>query len=106
MMYRTTGLINEYTCVENAEEKMNSILLALLVVFTSISPASAVDRDIDNDGVYDQDKGGSDKDTDNDGVYDADKGGSDNDLDNDGVNEQGERNEPDIKNGGVSEEAD
>ena len=41
------------------------------------------ERDLDNDGRWDFDAGGSDRDIDNDGRWDYDKGGSDRDLDND-----------------------
>jgi hypothetical protein len=44
-----------------------------------------VDRDTDNDGVWDYDKGGVDRDLDNDGVWDYGRGGVDRDMDNDGV---------------------
>lgn len=55
------------------------LLLALLGASTHAS-----DRDLDNEGRWDYDKGGSDRDVDNDGRWDYDKGGSDRDLDNDG----------------------
>ncbi|WP_175615436.1 hypothetical protein [Piscibacillus halophilus] len=42
-----------------------------------------VDRDLDNDGSWDYDKGGTDRDLDNDGSWDAEFGGTDYDYDND-----------------------
>ena len=57
------------------------LVIALLLGMSST--AFAMDRDLDNDGRWDFDAGGSDRDIDNDGRWDYDKGGSDRDLDND-----------------------
>ena len=58
-------------------------LAAGLAVFLLVS-AQAQDRDLDNDGLWDYNRGGIDRDVDNDGTWDYDKGGIDRDLDNDG----------------------
>ncbi|WP_229731963.1 hypothetical protein [Pseudomonas sp. N040] len=60
-----------------------------LVVLLLAGTAGAQDRDLDNDGVWDYEKGGIDRDTDNDGIWDYDKGGIDRDLDNDGTWDKG-----------------
>ena len=61
-------------------------LLAFLLSLLLAGPAHAygTDRDADNDGQWDLDRGGTDRDIDNDGQWDLDKGGTDRDLDNDG----------------------
>lgn len=55
-----------------------------LICLLLVGAAHAWDRDLDNDGRWDYDRGGTDRDVDNDGRWDHDKGGSDRDLDNDG----------------------
>lgn len=60
-------------------------LLALACLAGMPVFAMGTDRDVDNDGVWDYDKGGTDRDVDNDGVWDYNKGGTDRDLDNDGI---------------------
>ncbi|MDA8892512.1 hypothetical protein N9I86_02250 [Hyphomicrobiales bacterium] len=64
----------------------------LLVIFAisfmslfSVTLNAQTDRDMDNDGIWDYDRGGTDRDMDNDGIWDHDKGGTDRDLDNDGI---------------------
>lgn len=59
------------------------VRLAMVLLLGMSSTAFAMDRDLDNDGRWDFDAGGSDRDIDNDGRWDYDKGGSDRDLDND-----------------------
>lgn len=62
-------------------------MLTLFVLFPTVC-FSQVDRDVDNDGVWDADKDGVDRDIDNDGVWDSNLGGVDRDTDNDGVWDQ------------------
>ena len=40
------------------------------MLMPGISFSQGIDRDIDNDGIWDADKGGIDRDLDNDGVWD------------------------------------
>ncbi len=63
------------------------IVLATLVFFSSQVHAQ-IDRDLDNDGMWDAQSGGIDRDLDNDGMWDAQSGGIDRDLDNDGMWDQ------------------
>lgn len=65
---------------------------------STFGSSSAIDRDIDNDGLWDFGNGGVDRDTDNDGLWDFDKGGVDRDADNDGLWDYG--------NGGVDRDTD
>ena len=64
---------------------MRLLLVFLLGIFLA-APVHAygTDRDVDNDGQWDADKGGTDRDIDNDGQWDAALGGTDRDTDNDG----------------------
>lgn len=64
-------------------EVTRCLTYALMCMLLS-GPVLAWDRDLDNDGRWDYDRGGTDRDVDNDGRWDHDKGGSDRDLDNDG----------------------
>jgi hypothetical protein len=65
---------------------MRRLFVFFLALLLAGPPALAygTDRDADNDGQWDLDKGGTDRDLDNDGQWDLDKGGTDRDLDNDG----------------------
>lgn len=47
-----------------------NIFLILLMTMPSVCFSQGIDRDVDNDGVWDADKGGIDRDLDNDGVWD------------------------------------
>jgi hypothetical protein len=79
-------------------------LAAGLVAFFLVS-AQAQDRDLDNDGAWDYDRGGSDRDIDNDGSWDYDKGGVDRDLDNDALwDESADGIDRDLDNDGVWDE--
>jgi hypothetical protein len=77
-------------CKLRRENKMRSVkaFFSAVLLFSCGMPAIAqggLDRDSDNDGVWDYRSGGLDRDLDNDGVWDAQAGGLDRDLDNDGV---------------------
>lgn len=77
----------EFKAREEGEQGMGvRTVFALMALFwLATAQAQGIDRDRDNDGVWDADRGGIDRDRDNDGVWDADVGGTDRDLDNDGV---------------------
>ena len=66
-----------------------AFLALTLTVSTALPAAPAfaqgTDRDLDNDGTWDFDRGGTDRDMDNDEVWDFKRGGTDRDLDNDDV---------------------
>jgi Ni/Co efflux regulator RcnB len=61
---------------------MKKILIAVLLIAMSSLTYAQNDRDINNDGQWDVDRGGTDSDLDNDGQWDSGRGGTDRDIDN------------------------
>jgi hypothetical protein len=52
---------------------MTKILVAALMITASSLTCAQTNRDIDNDGQWDYDRGGTDRDLDNDDQWDADQ---------------------------------